>query len=144
MVLRSANFTINLPYTDEEYSLLFEKNEKLILKVFYKELTKQGFSLTVSDAEGLHKISSFENIIELYENLDEMIIIVKKDNFEAKAKFIFDFGCFGIHCLYYNDIVLECFIKKTNKLIKNLAYKYDFFEYTLIYFDGKNNEERIN
>lgn len=77
MINASELELINNLINDKKYDLIRKKNEKIILKVFYKELTKQSFSLTVSDAEGLHKISSFENIIELYENLDEMIIIVR-------------------------------------------------------------------
>lgn len=97
------------------------RNEKKILNSFYSELKEHGFSFLAHDGEFFNKIDSFEDILDLYHDLDEMTIYVQKGNLKASASFIFGNGEFGIFCMYFYSDSLEEFLTKTLLLMDQLV-----------------------
>ena len=98
-------------------------NEEKILNSFYCELKEQGFSFSAHDGEFSHKIDSFENILDLYHDLDVIHIHVQKDDYKGCASFIFGNGEDGVYCMFdYSYSLLEKnLLTKTFKLIDELA-----------------------
>ena len=98
-------------------------NEEKILNSFYSELNEQGFSFSVYDGELFNKVSSVGDILDLYHDLDDMSIHVKKGDYKACASFIFGNGEDGVYCMYdYSYSLLEKnLLTKTFKLIDELA-----------------------
>lgn len=100
-----------------------KRNEEKILNSFYSELKEQGFSFSIYDGELFNKVSSVEGILDLYHNVEEMIIRVKRGNYKASASFIFGNGEDGIYCMYDYSYSLQekNLLTKTFKLIDKLA-----------------------
>lgn len=98
-----------------------KRNEEKILNSFYNELREHGFSFSAHDGEFSHKINSFEDILDLFHDLDEMSIYVQKDDLKASASFIFGNGEFGIFCMYFHSDSLTNYLTQTELLMEQLV-----------------------
>lgn len=135
---RCANLTIYLdPDHDQKLNLIIKKNQRIILRIFFEELSKNGFSLTASDVKSdgkiTYEINSFKDLLDLHERLDEITINVTKNDFKANAHFMFNCGFYGIHCLD-NSLSLDPFIIKTNNIRIKLSNRYGISDITSFYF----------
>lgn len=100
-----------------------KRNEEKILNSFYSELNEQGFSFSVYDGELFNKVSSVDDILDLYHDLEMMSIHVKRGDYKASASFIFGNGEDGIYCMYDYSYSLQekNLLTKTFNLIDELA-----------------------
>ncbi|PXZ04377.1 hypothetical protein [Gilliamella apicola] len=98
-------------------------NEEKILNSFYCELKEQGFSFKIYDGELFNSVSSLNDILDLYHDLDVMHIHVQKGDYNASASFIFGNGEDGIYCMYDYSFSLQekKLLTKTFELIEELA-----------------------
>lgn len=68
---------------------LTDENQTKILTSLYHELGEQGFTLSVYDGELFNSVSSLDDILGLYHDLEEMHIHVTRGNYRAYASFMF-------------------------------------------------------
>lgn len=100
---------------------LTDENQTKILTSLYHELDEQGFTLSVYDGELFNSVSSLNDILNLYHDLDEMHIHVKKGDYKACASFIFGNGEDGVYCMYDYSYSLKNLIGDTLALVDTLA-----------------------
>lgn len=100
---------------------LEDENQTKILTSLFYELDKQGFTLSVYDGELFNSVSSLNDILDLYHDLDVMHVHVQKGDYKACASFIFGNGEDGIYCMYDYSCSLKSFISRTLAFIERLA-----------------------
>lgn len=100
---------------------LTDENQTKILTSLFYELDEQGFTISVFDGELFNSVSSLNDILDLYHDLDVMHVHVQKGDYKACASFIFGNGEDGIYCMYDYSCSLENFISRTLAFIERLA-----------------------
>ncbi|WP_392563184.1 hypothetical protein RHO12_12595 (plasmid) [Orbus sturtevantii] len=102
-----------------------QKNEIKIITALYNELMSHQFTISVDDGEAINKTHSLSDMLDWYQNLDEMRLIAKKDDLKGSVYFIFGNGSKGIYCIIDNSEYLEPYMTKTNELTEQLCKKFD-------------------